>query len=350
MSRRMVAGVALALGLAASFAGCNSLGYYGQAVRGGLEIVCKKRPIARLLADPHLAPPLRERLVLTQRIRDFAVSALGLPDNASYRSYADLGRPYASWTVTAAPELSLTPLEWCFPIAGCVTYRGYFSRDAAERFARGLRSQGYEVEVGGVPAFSTLGWLADPVLNTFVDRPDADLAGLIFHELAHQVAYAADDTAWNESFATTVEREGVARWLEAEGRAGEIATWRRDLTREEAVLALLAEARMRLAEVYASPERNDWKRTEKARLLAELRARHQALAAEWGGSPWEGWLGEGLNNARLASFAAYHELVPAFEALLEREGGSLPAFYARVRELSRLPAPRRRGELGALAE
>ncbi|HEX4955472.1 MAG TPA: aminopeptidase [Thermoanaerobaculia bacterium] len=329
MKRRRVVAAILVLGLGAVIVGCSSLSYYGQAIRGGLEIVCKKRPITRLLAEPGLAPELRQRLEVTRRIRNFAVSALALPDNASYRSYADLGRPYASWTVTAAPELSLTPVEWCFPIAGCVTYRGYFSPEGAERFAAGLKARGYDVDVGGVAAFSTLGWFADPLLNTFIDQPDPDLAGLIFHELAHQVAYAGDDTVWNESFATAVERVGVARWLEAEGRAEEIAAWRRDLEREEAVLALLAAARERLAKVYAAPEGDEWKRGEKARVLGELSERH----------------GLGFNNARLASFAAYHELVSAFEALLAREAGNLPAFYARVRELSKRPAAERRALL-----
>lgn len=325
-----------------ALAACGSLGYYAQAVKGGLQVWRRQRPIPRLLADPAVATDLKARLARVAAIRDYASRVLALPDNRSYRSYADLGRPYAVWTVTAAPELSLAPLTWCFPVAGCVAYRGYFDRGRAERFAARLAGRGHDVDLGGVAAYSTLGWLHDPVLNTFLGRPEADLAGLLFHELAHQVAYAGDDTAFNESFATAVEREGVRRWLEAEGRGAELAAWRLAREREERVESLLLAHRDRLAEAYAAAEGEDWKRRRKAEILAELVAAHRALADAWGGSPYAGWFESGLNNARLASLGAYHELVPAFEALLARLGGDLPRFYAEVRRLARLPAEQRR--------
>jgi len=339
-------GVLVSLALAA---GCGTLGYYAQAVRGGLSIACRKRPIARVLADPRVDAGLKERLREVERMRDFAVRELALPENPSYRSYADLGRPYATWTVVAAPELSIKPLSWCFPVAGCVTYRGYFSRQAAERFAGRLAAEGHDVDVGGVAAFSTLGWLADPVLNTFVSLPETELAALLFHELSHQVAYVKDDTAFNESFATAVELEGVARWLGAQGRASEIEAFRLAQAREDEVVRLVRAFRQRLAEVYAAPEPEAWRRARKAEVLGELREAYRALAATWGGSPHAGWFDEGLDNARLASFGAYHELVPAFEALLEREGGDLPRFYAEVRRLAELPPQRRREKLAAIA-
>ena len=353
MRRRLALALALlaCLGLAMA---CGSLGYYAQAVGGGLEIVCKRRPIARLLADPALDAGLRERLSTVLEMRQFAVEALSLPDNGSYRSYARLGRPYATWTVVVAPELSLAPREWCFPVAGCVTYRGYFSRPAAERFAAEWARQGYDVDLGGVAAFSTLGWLDDPVLDTFVDLPEADLAGLLFHELAHQVVYVGDDTAFNESFATAVERAGVERWLSSRARASEIAAYRAAQEREEAVVRLVGEARERLAAVYATTESDDWKRGRKAEVLADLAAEHGRLAAARGEAPpgvqgAGGWFGAGLNNARLASYSAYHELVPGFEALLASEGGDLARFFERVRRLAEVPAEGRRRELEAAA-
>lgn len=337
---------ALGLGIAALASGCGSLGYYAQAARGGLEILCKKRSIARLLARPDLPPVLRERLTLVQEVRAFASQELALPDNASYRSYADLGRPYASWTVVAAPELATAPVEWCFPIAGCVSYRGYFRRAGAEQFARRLAGEGYDVDLGGVPAFSTLGWLPDPVLNSFVAWPEADLAGLLFHELSHQVAYAPGDTTFNESFATVVEAAGVERWLTTRGRGEELAAWRQEAAHEEAVIALLLAARDELTALYAATAPADRQRARKAELLAELRARYHALAASWGSQRYDGWFDDGLNNARLASFGAYHDLVPAFQARLAALDGDLPRFYAEVQRLAKLPAEERRKELG----
>lgn len=320
----------------------GSCSYYGQAVRGGLEIVCRKRSIEKLLLDPTLEAGLRGKLLAVQEIRHFAVAELGLPNNASYRAYADLGRAYASWTVTAAPALSLKPKQWCFPLAGCVTYRGYFSEQDAEVYAARLAAEGFDVDVGGVQAFSTLGWLADPVLNTFVDLPEPELAGLLFHELAHQVVYVKDDTTFNESFATTVEREGVRRWLEAEGRGHETTAFFAAQVREQEVVHLLQTTREELAAVYASGLHTEEKAARKAEVLAAARASYQRLAGQWGASFYSGWFDEGLNNARLASWGAYHEQVPAFEALLAGERRDLRRFYSVVRDLARLPKGQRR--------
>lgn len=345
-SRRKLLLVVMVAGLVV----LGSCSYYGQALRGGLEIVCRKRSIAGLLADPKLDPDLRQRLSVVTEIRGFAVTALGLPDNASYRAYADLGRPFTSWTVTAAPALSLEPKTWCFPIAGCVTYRGYFSEEGADAFAARLAARGYDVDVGGVRAFSTLGWLADPVLNTFIHLPDADLAGLLFHELAHQVVYVKDDTVFNESFATAVELAGVRRWLEAQGRSAEVAAYAAAEEREREVARLLEATREELAAVYTSPLSAAEKAERKAAALAAARAGYQRLATAWGLSEEArastGRWFDGLNNARLASWGAYRELVPAFEALLAREGRDLPRFYAEVRRLAALPKDQRLAALG----
>jgi len=343
--RWLVAG--LVLGLAAAFAGCSTLAYYGQAVRGGLEVLCKRRAIETLLGDPALDAALRERLGLVRAIRDFAVADLALPDNGSYRSYADLGRPYAVWTVVAAPEFSVEPRLWCFPIAGCVSYRGYFARERAEDFAAELAAEGFDVEVGGVAAWSSLGWFSDPVLNTFVSRPEADLAGLLFHELAHQVVYVGGDTTFNESFASAVEAEGVRRWLLARDQGEQLAAWQEEQRQDEAVIALLLDARRRLAEAYASPEPEAVKRRRKAEIFAALVGEYERQVEPWGGSRWDGFLHSGLNNAHLASIGAYSELVPAFEALLARLGGDLPRFYAEVGRLGELSEAERRAILSS---
>lgn len=346
MLRRRPVPLLLLLLLALGSTRCASLGYYGQAVRGQLQVLRKKEPIPRLLADPAVDAGLKERLGTILAMRRLAVEELGLPDDGSYGSYADLQRPYAVWTVVAAPELSLEPRQWCFPIAGCVTYRGYFSRQGAERYAARLAREGWEVEVSGRIAYSTLGWLRDPLLNTFVELPEAELAGLLFHELAHQVVYVRDDTTFNESFATVVELAGVRRWLAARGRPEEMAAYRRAKRREEEVLELLLAWRERLAAVYAAEETAAWKRTRKAKLFADLRTAYRERVQAWGGDDrFQGWFDDGLNNARLASLGAYYELVPAFQALLAREGGDLPRFYARVRELAHLPPEARRERL-----
>ncbi len=207
----------LSLTLLLSITGCASVGYYLQAMQGQVSVMQSARPISQWLADPGVDDDLKSRLKRARDIRAYAAAELGLPDNGSYKSYADLKRPYVMWNVVATPELSLKPQQWCFPVAGCVDYRGYYSKAAAQQFAEGLRRQGYDVRVSGVPAYSTLGWFNDPVLSTFIDYPEAEVARMVFHELAHQVAYAPGDSQFNESFATAVEEVGVARWLAAHG-------------------------------------------------------------------------------------------------------------------------------------
>lgn len=350
MSKRLLR-LALLLFAGLAFTRCAGLGYYAQAVGGQLELMRAREPIPRLVTDPATDPELKQRLGTVLAMRRFAVAELALPGNGSYGSYADLGRPYAVWTVVAAPELSLEPRRWCFPVAGCVSYRGYFSRRRAERFAERLAARGDDVEVAGRIAYSTLGWLRDPVLNTFITLPEADLAGLLFHELAHQVVYVGDDTTFNESFATAVEREGVRRWLTARGRGEELAAYRRAQRREEEVLALLLAFHERLAAVYTAARPDAWKRARKEEVFAELGGAYRRLAASWGdaASPWDAWFAAGLDNASLASVGPYYEQVPAFEELLARAGGDLGDFYTRVEELARRPAEERRRRLEELA-
>src|SRR5687768_5950847 len=255
--------------LIALAAGCQSLAYYTQAIGGHLKVMASARPVSDVLADPGTAPELRERLDLARRIRAFATEQLKLPDNNSYLAYAELNRPAVVWNVFAAPVFSVEPKAECFPFTGCVSYRGFYSEAEARRHADKLRADGYDVHVGGVPAYSTLGWFDDPLLSTFIRYPDAQLARLVFHELSHQLVYAKGDTTFNESFAVTVEQEGVRRWLAAEGRTGELAEFRATQERRREFAERVKQTRERLAAVYSSSlpreakleqKRGEWQR------------------------------------------------------------------------------------------
>lgn len=316
---------------------------------GHLQMMQAARPVAQWLADADVKPELKQRLALAQRMRRFAVTELQLPDNASYQRYADLQRRAVVWNVVAAPALSLTLKSWCFPVAGCVGYRGYFNEHEARTYAQALQQEGLEVSVYGVPAYSTLGWLnwagGDPLLNTFINAPEGELARLIFHELAHQALYVKDDTLFNESFATAVERLGGARWLAAHGSDAA----RRDAAelegRRQQFRALLLATRRRLADIY---KQNEPPATGGYDLLAmkkeamqDFREAYAGLKSRWGGyAGYDAWVA-GANNAAFGAQAAYDEWVPAFEALFEREGHDWRQFYDAVRRLAHLPAPER---------
>jgi len=348
----LVGAVGLAAAAMLATSGCSNLAYYAQSVNGHLALVQSAKPVGEWLADPQTPPALKERLVLSQRIRDFAVSDLKEPDNASYRRYGDLKRGSAVWNVVAAPELSLKLQTWCFPVVGCVSYRGYYSQADAEALASELRAKGLEVSVYGVPAYSTLGklprfdWLADPLLNTFIGYPEGELARLIFHELAHQVAYAPGDTVFNESFATAVERIGGAKWLAEHASPQAREEYERYEGRRQDFRALTARYRDQLDALYAGPASDADKRAGKAALMQRLRADYEAIKAErWGGfSGYDGWFAR-ANNASFGVLAAYNELVPGFERLFEREGRDFARFHAEVRRLAALPYAERRAAL-----
>jgi len=308
--------------LVALLAGCESLSYYSQAIGGHFHLLAQARPIDDWLADPATPPDLKARLENAQRIRAFASRELHLPDNASYTSYADLDRRYAVWNVFAAPQFSVDPHPECFPVTGCVAYRGFFSERDAQRYAEQLRAQGYDVYVGGVLAYSTLGWFDDPLLSTFIRYPESQVARLVFHELAHQLVYAKGDTTFNESFAVVVEEEGVRRWLESQGRTTELAAFQAMQDRKRDLAKRIKETRERLKLVYASDLSHEAMLEQKRGEFDRLRAAFPSLV------PAE------PNNAFLVSIALYNELVPAFERLLAASG-SLDNFYARARQLAR---------------
>jgi predicted aminopeptidase len=332
-----------------ALSGCSAAPYYWQAANGQLELWRRSRPIDDWLADPNANDALKARLKQVQEIRTFASSDLGLPDNGSYRSYADLGRPYVVWNVFAAPEFSLQPKEWCFPVAGCVGYRGYFAEDSARTFADGLKGEGYDTYVGGVPAYSTLGWFDDPVPSTIIRHPDTEVARLIFHELAHQVLYVKDDTTFNESFATAVEQEGVKRWVQARGSPEKLAQFERAQARKRQFVALVLEYQGKLAATYASSAGDDEKRALKAETFAAMRADYAELKRSWGmPSGYDAWFAGPLNNAQIVSVASYTQQVPAFQALLAQENGDMNRFYGAAKELAQLPKAERDAKLVAL--
>ncbi len=367
---RLIVGL-LSAALAALLAGCSTLdgpGYYAQAVQGHLKLMAQSRPVADWLQDPATPAPLRERLALSQRIRDFAVAELHLPDNPSYRRYADLQRRSVVWNVVATPELSLQLQQWCFPVAGCVGYRGYYAEADAQAFAQPLRTQGLDVSVYGVPAYSTLGWLnwlgGDPLLNTFVNYPEGELARIVFHELAHQVVYVNDDTLFNESFASFVEQQGAQRWLaERASDAARVDYQRFDARRRE-FRALAQRTRDALRQLYGeappassvgdrhgqpSVRADDGTlRAGKAQILEAFRADYRALREAWGGwAGYDAWVAQ-AGNASFAVQGAYEELVPGFAALFEREGRDWRRFYDAVRVLARQPRDERRAVLAGL--
>ena len=343
----LIAAAAVCLG-----SGCGTVAYYAQAVNGHLDLVQSARPVADWVGDPATPPALRERLLLTQRMRDFAVTELQLPDNASYRRYADLNRSAAVWNTVAAPELGLSLKTWCFPVMGCVGYRGHYTREPADALAAELRGQGLETMVYGVPAYSTLGysnWLGgDPLLNTFVHWSEGELARMIFHELSHQVAYANDDTAFNESFATAVERIGAQRWLQERGSDAARAENARQMRYQLDFRAFTLRWRGELSALYDSGLPESTQRERKAVLMARLRAEYEAMkSGPWGGfAGYDGWFAR-ANNASFAVLAAYNELVPDFERLFDRSGGDFKRFYAEVKGLAALPKAERRAKLAA---
>lgn len=319
-------------------AGCESLSYYGQAIGGHLKLMAAARPIDSWLEDPSTPADVKARLEVAQRIRLYATRELHLPDNGSYLSYADLNRRFAVYNVFAAPRLSVDPKAECFPFTGCVAYRGFYSEDAARKHAAKLKEQGFDVYVGGVLAYSTLGWFDDPLLSTFIRYPDSQLARLVFHELAHQVAYAKNDTTFNESFAVVVEEAGVKRWLEDEGRSAELAAFHEGQARKRDLAKRVKEARERLQMIYDSKLTEEEKLEQKRGEFDRLRASFPTFV------PAE------PNNAFLVSIALYNELVP----VLERELAGSPTldeFYARARRLAASDSKRAelRAQLSAMS-
>ena len=327
--------------------GCSSISYYSQLADGQWQLLRAREPVAEVIADPTRPQPLRDHLVQAQKARMFASEHLHLPDNQSYRLYADIGRPYVVWNVFATQEFSLSPENHCFPIAGCVAYRGYYSQGAARGEAALLRQRGMDVSIGGVEAYSTLGWFNDPIMSSMMHWGDERLATLIFHELAHQRFYVKDDTEFNESFATFVEQEDTRQWRVARGLAplGDSTLRQRDqFTR------LILDTRKRLETLYAQPLSAEAMRQAKAAQFERLRQDYRQLRdSQWAGDKrYDAWINQPMNNARLLPFGLYDQWVPAFAALFKQEGGDWVRFYAAVERMGQLPVGARKTALRQL--
>jgi predicted aminopeptidase len=342
--------------------GCADTAYLIGSATGHLKILKAAQPVDYWLTEDSTPPALKQRLLLAQDIRRFAVSNLQLPDNASYQRYAQLPRRAVVWNVVGAPAYSLTLKTWCFPVAGCVGYRGYFDEQDAKLEAQALRAQGLEASVYGVPAYSTLGWMnwlgGDPLLSTFIQYPQGELARMIFHELAHQVVYVKDDTAFNESYATAVERLGSAAWLASQANPAVQAEYATFDARRQAFRALTANTRQQLKEIYAEhdnsgsdggqPPEAGGQAARKAAAYAEFRRAYAQLKQDWGGQgPYDAWVAN-ANNAAFGALAAYDDWVTAFEALFNRQPGDWRALHAAVRQLAELPRAERTRRLQQL--
>ncbi len=316
-----------------------------------MRIVIGKRPLSEVLADDTVQEETRRRLVLAQRARAFAASDLALPDNKSYSSYYNLDRDYVTWNVVAANEFSFTPTQWCFPVAGCVSYRGYYSEEEAQEYAQTLAAKGLDVTVNGATAYSTLGWFADPLLSTMLNRSDPFIVSLIFHELAHQQLYVGDDSKFNESFAVFVEEAGMLRWQEKNQDGDQSAALEVRRQRKAQFIDLLAATRHELQLLFDSGVDEKVMRAQKEEEYRKLLDHYETLKASWGGyRGYDAWFGRELNNARLVSIATYSDYVPAFQVLFEESGEDFPAFYKAASELASLPGAQRTQAMVELTE
>ena len=341
----LVCGVVLSNAVLVS--GC-ALPYYWQAAAGQLELLSERLPITEVLDDPEQSAATREALRRTLEMRQFAVAELGLPDNDSYRSYADLGRPYVVWNVVAAEEFSVEPRRWCFPIAGCVTYRGYFAQRDAERYAETLSAAGFDTYVAGASAYSTLGYFSDPILSTMLTGGEQYIAAVLFHELAHQLFYIKGDTELNEAFATAIEEYGTQQWLLREGDRRAVEAYRRRLQRREDFYRLITRQQTRLRALYERPSTPESMRAAKREAFQTLISEYAVLRADWGGaSDYDAWFSRPLNNAQLASVVTYGRWLPSLREYLRSHG--LQALYAEMKRLEALPREARQTRLAALS-
>ena len=315
--------------------GCQTIQYYSQAISGQHRILQSRQPISEITADPNSSEMLRQRLSFIMDVRAFAEDELKLPVANNYLTYVDLKRPYVAWNVVATPEFSMVPKTWCYPFVGCAAYRGYFAEADARQYADSLKKQGYDVHVGGVTAYSTLGWFDDPVLSTFIRRSKASSAALLFHEVAHQVLYVPDDTTFNESFATFVEQEGLRRWQKASGNSTIYNEYLNNYRLQQQFIGLILKYRQKLELLYQTDLAPTQKRIEKAAVLTGLRNKFsQVKTTQTGLAIYNDWINSPLNNAKLSGIAAYHDFVPAFSVILAENNGDLAQFYKACRELA----------------
>ncbi|MBQ12919.1 MAG: aminopeptidase [Gammaproteobacteria bacterium] len=321
---------------------CEAISYYSQAARGQMQILLQRQDIQRLLQSGDVDESVRAKLAMILELRDFAEAELLLPVGDNYLTYVDLSREHVIWNVFAAPEFSVDPVSWCYPVAGCVTYRGYFSESSASNFAERLEREGYDVYTGGVEAYSTLGWFDDSLLSTVISRTEHQLAALVFHELSHQLLYVPGDTTFNESFATAVEREGLRRWLAHKNQGNVIDRAQLESARQSEFVELVITFRDRFDQLYAQELSEEDKRQRKIVLQDELRSEYQVLKSGWDGDiNYDAWFSRSLNNAQLSTVSSYNDLVPVFDKMLLEANSDLAVFYASVTRLAELPEEER---------
>jgi predicted aminopeptidase len=313
---------------------CRTLNFYTQAVSGQVSMMVRREPLAKVAARSETPAKLRDRLLLTEKVLAFAKQEMGLSSNGSYETYADIGREHLVWIVHAAPELSMTPKSWWYPVVGRQDYRGFFHEADAKEEARLLQLQGYETHIGEVDAYSTLGTFRDPVLNTFVLRDEADYVELLFHELTHHRLYVKKNTPFNEGLAEAVCREGVVRWFHHTGRPEEAERYRQRLKRYHQASAAITRCASELKTIYARPISDAEKRREKARAIAQLRDDLKILRQTWGGG-LSSWIKGEINNARLISFTTYENEVPRFQEILRESHGDFGAFWKRIEQMKK---------------
>lgn len=337
-----------ALFLLQGLTACSQISYYSQAIGGQWEIYRRAQPIDKILATPETPDSLRHALSEVVKMRAFAHAELKLPNNQSYTNYVDLQRNAVVWSVFATPQFSLEPKQWCVPVLGCMTYRGYFAKPDAQDLANALKSEDYDVYVAGVTAYSTLGWFSDPILSTMLQASLTDLAETMFHELAHQQLYIAGDTVFNESFAVTVEELGVARWLQKYGTAEELEQYQQAKQRREQFIQLVLNSRNELQHLYQTQHDLAKLAQLKTQTFEKLRHNYAQLKQGWRGySGYDHWFATDLNNAKLSSVVTYQHFVPAFHALFKQQNEDFEKFYQAVAELSQLPITQRHQQLQA---
>ncbi|MBL1143237.1 MAG: aminopeptidase [Proteobacteria bacterium] len=314
--------------------GCTSVQYYSQSIQGQFEVLKKRQDINDILDDPNVSSSLRDKLNTVLQLRQFSTEQLGLPKNNSYLSYADLERDYVIWNIFANEEFSLEPLSWCYLIIGCLSYRGYFSQSEAEKNATHLKQQGYDIYLGGVAAYSTLGWFDDPVLNTMLRWSENYLATVMFHELAHQQLYIKNDTEFNESYADAVAHIGVTRWLRQKHDKGLLDEYNQSQIHEKIFVALVMRYKSILNKLYHSSEDKKTKRSRKKNLFQKMQTEYFEMTKSWGENPYKKWFSSDINNAKLASVVTYRKHVPAFLEIYEKLNKNLAQFYSFSKSLS----------------
>ena len=328
---------------------CSSLGYYWEKIQGHAEIVNNQVPVQDVIDNPETSSIVRERLINVQAARDFATKVLQLPDNESYRNYVDIGRENAVWTVVATQPYSIKPKEWCFFIVGCLSYRGYFSKQKADEFAEELKKQNMDVYVSGTKAYSTLGWFNDPLLSSMLYKSEAYRVGIIFHELAHQKIYVEDDTASNEAFASTVELEGVKTWFNQAEKKHMYKDYLISRQRDEDFKNLLKQTRRQLNTLYNNESKKVDVEKQKVKVFELLQVAYKEFKHRWDNySGYDKWMSNKLNNAHLALISTYNDRIPAFQALFKKANYDYKSFYEKVEQLMSIEKNKRIIELDNL--